>query len=124
MSDVFGERLYRTPYLVIPRLALEAMPEDWQLRFEALMKEADDAGIETPAYHVFRDLSDGNPDQIRGCKQVNRGQWDQRPFYRLTGGYRDDPWTNYRHGDIAELCPNFRSKAPSQPQEHRKANDA
>lgn len=103
MSDIFGARLYRTPYMVIPRLALEAMPEDWQLRFEALMQEADDAGIVTPNYFVFRDLSDGNPDQIRGCKQVNRGHWDQRPFYRLTGGYNDDPWANYRRGDAFDL---------------------
>lgn len=103
MSDVFGTRLYRTPYLVIPRLALESMPQEWQERFEALMQEADGAGIKTPSYHVFRDLSDGNPEQIRGCKQVNRGDWNNRPFYRLTGGYKDDPWANYRHGDALEL---------------------
>lgn len=103
MSDVFGSRLYRTPYLVIPRLALEAMPEDWQERFEALMKEADDAGIKTPNYFVFRDVTDGNPDMIRGCKQVNRGKWNEDPFYRLTGGNRPDPWANYRHGNAFSL---------------------
>ncbi|WP_075292616.1 hypothetical protein [Pararhizobium arenae] len=103
MSDVFGSRLYRTPYLVIPRLALEAMPLEWQERFEALLKEADEAGIQTPSYHVFRDVSDGNPEAIRGCKQVNRGKWDERPFYRLTGGWHDDPWANYRHGDAKAL---------------------
>lgn len=106
-ADTFGSRLYRTPYLVLPRLALEAMPEEWQEKFEALLQEADDAGIETPTYFVFRDLSDGNPDQIRGCKQVNRGRWDKRPFYRLTGGYRDDPWANYRHGKILDVSPSF-----------------
>lgn len=103
MSDVFGSRLYRTPYLVIPRLALEAMPTEWQEKFEALLKEADNAGIVTPSYHVFRDLTDGNPNMIRGCKQLNRGQWDQQPFYRLTGGYYDDPWANYRRGDAFAL---------------------
>lgn len=103
MTDVFGERLYRTPYLVIPRLALEAMPIEWQERFEALMKEADEAGIKTPSYLVFRDLSDGNPEGIRGVKQVNRGDWNNRPFYRFTGGWYDDPWTNYRRGDAMEL---------------------
>lgn len=102
-GDVFGLRLYRTPYLVIPRLALEAMPMEWQEKFEALLKEADEAGIKTPEYLVFRDLSDGNPDAIRGVKQVNRGQWDQRPFYRFTGGWGDDPWANYRHGDAVAL---------------------
>lgn len=103
MSHVFGQRLYRTPYLVIPRLALEAMPLEWQERLEALMQEADAAGMATPSYHVFRDLSDGNPDGIKGCKQVNRGQWDKDPFYRLTGGNRADPWANYRHGDAWTL---------------------
>lgn len=103
MSDVFGNRLYRTPYLVIPRLALEAMSLEWQEKFEALMQEADEAGINTPPYFVFRDLSDGNPDMIKGCKHVNRGQWNETPFYRLTGGNRDDPWANYRHGNAFEL---------------------
>lgn len=103
MIDVFGSRLYRTPYLVIPRLALETMPEDWQLRFEALLAEADEAGIKTPAYLVFRDLSEGNPDGIKGAKHVNRGKWDADPFYRITGGWRDDPWANYRHGDAMAL---------------------
>lgn len=107
MSDIFGSRLYRTPYMVIPRLALEAMPIEWQERFEALMKEADDAGLVTPDYLVFRDVSDGNPESIKGCKQVNRGQWNQAPFYRLTGGSYDDPWANYRRGEVANLCPTF-----------------
>lgn len=102
-DDVFGERLYRTPYLVIPRLALEAMPLEWQQRFESLMKEADDAGIKTPEYLVFRDLSSGNPDAIRGVKQVNRGDWQNRPFYRFTAGWHDDPWSNYRHGNAKAL---------------------
>lgn len=103
MTDVFGSRLYRTPYLVIPRLALESMPQEWQENFEALLQEADEAGIKTPAYMVFRDVSEGNPDMIRGCKHVNRGHWDQQPFYRLTGGLYDDPWANYRHGDAMKL---------------------
>ena len=44
MTDIFGQRLYRTPYLVIPRMALEAMPEDWQKRMVALLDEAEAAG--------------------------------------------------------------------------------
>lgn len=109
-SPVFGSRLYRTPYLVIPRLALEAMPEEWQRRLEILLREADAAGLETPPYHVFRDVTDGNGDSIRGCKQVNRGEWDQSPFYRLTGGEHDDPWANYRRGNIMDVCPSFKKK--------------
>lgn len=106
MTDVFGSRLYRTPYLVIPRLALEAMPVEWQERLEALLKEADESGIRTPSYVVFRDVTDGNPDMIKGAKQVNVGKWDQEPFYRLTGGNRRDPWANYRHGKAKELSKN------------------
>lgn len=102
-TDVFGTRLYRTPYLVLPRLALEAMPLEWQKKFEALMNEMEEAGIQTPHYLVFRDLSDGNPESIKGVKQVNRGQWDQNPFYRFTGGWYNDPWMNYRRGDAFEL---------------------
>lgn len=102
MSEVFGSRLYRTSYLVIPRLALEAMPTEWQERLEALLKEADDTGLQTPAYSVFRDVTSGNPDGIAGCKQVNAGAWRSKPFYRLTGG-RDDPWADYRRGDAWEL---------------------
>lgn len=103
MSDIFGQRLYRTPYLVVPRLALEAMPIEWQIKLEALLQEADNAGLVTPEYFVFRDLTDGNPEAIKGVKQVNRGDWDQEPFYRFTGGWRHDPWTDYRHGNAWEL---------------------
>lgn len=96
----FDTRLYRTPYFVIPKLALQAMPMEWRERFEALLVEMEDAGIETPAYHVFR----ANPHYgMRGCKQVNADRHDQRPFYRLTGGWEDDPWANYRHGDAFGL---------------------
>jgi hypothetical protein len=97
MSDIFENRLYRTPYLVIPRLALEAMPIEWQEKFEALMKEADEAGIKTPDYFVFRDLTAGNPDAIKGVSKVGED------WYKFTVGYRNDPWANYRHSDALEL---------------------
>ena len=107
-NSPFDVRLNRTPYLVIPKLALQAMPIEWQNRFEALMVEMEDAGIETPAYYVFRNVTDGNPDGIRGCKCVNPDRHDQRDFFRLTGGWSSDPWADYRHGNIRKLCPNFK----------------
>lgn len=103
----FDYRLYRSPYLVLPKLAIQAMPLEWRERLEALLKEADEAGLETPDYLVFRDVTGGNPDSIRGCAQVNQDKPQDRPFYRLTGGYRDDPWADYRRGDVKELCPGF-----------------
>jgi len=64
-------------YLVIPRLALEAMPLDWQKRFVALMDEAEAAGLETPSdYAVHR---------------------------RDHGRFITDPWRDYRRGDFAEV---------------------
>lgn len=69
--------LYRTPYLVIPRMALEAMPLDWQRRFVGLMEEANATGMVTPEYTVQRrDLSG------RFCK---------------------DPWVNYQCPDNSLL---------------------
>lgn len=106
----FDTRLNRTPYLVIPKLALQAMPLEWRRRFEKLLEEADEAGLETPEYTVFRDVTRGNSESVRGCKQVNPDDWSQRPFYRLTGGNQGDPWADYRHGDVSALCPRW--KAP------------
>lgn len=60
----FDTRLARTPYLVLPKLAIQAMPIEWRLRLEALLREADEAGLETPNYLVFRDVTDGNPENI------------------------------------------------------------
>ena len=99
--DPFAERLPRTSYLVVPRLALEAMPLTWQNKFEALLKGADEAGLETPDYHVFRD--DGEGGEYTRARCVN----EMTGFVRLTGG-KDDPWANYRYGDVEKLCPKFK----------------
>lgn len=100
----FDTILARTPYFVMPKMAIQAMPRDWRLRLAALLDEAEECGMETPEYHVFRDVTYGNPDGIKGCKNV--GGW-RSPFYRLTGGFQEDPWANYRHGQIKDLCPKF-----------------
>lgn len=108
-DNPFATILYRTPYLVLPKLAIIAMSDDWQMRFAAMLMEMKDAGIRTPNYLVFRDVTDGNPDSIRGIKQVNPHKGGERPFYRITGGHSDDPWADYRHGDAFNLsreCPN------------------
>ncbi|RVH56231.1 hypothetical protein CN213_15910 [Sinorhizobium meliloti] len=98
----FASRLYRTPYLVIPRLALEAMPLDWQRRFEALLREADDAGLDTPEYHVFVD----HPARTL----VERADPDD-PHSEIESVTRilPDPWANYRRGRIEEVCPTFKN---------------
>lgn len=100
----FDSRLARTPYLVLPKLAIKAMPFEWRDRFEAMLVEMEDLGIETPEYHVFRD--DGPGERYTRARVVN----ETSGFIRLTKG-EDDPWANYRYGDVAELCPNFKETA-------------
>lgn len=96
----FDYRLARTPYLVLPKLALQSMPMEWRLRFEAMLVEMESWGIETPEYHVFRDDGDGG--EFTRARVVN----EATGFIRIVGG-RDDPWANYRYQDIRELCPDF-----------------
>jgi hypothetical protein len=97
----FASRLYRSPYLVIPKLALESMPLDWQRRFEALLQECDATGLVTPGYLVFREDS---PHTL-----VTREDPDN-PYSDIekVEPYLADPWANYRRGDIGELCPTFK----------------
>lgn len=95
--------------MVIPRLAIEAMPQDWQDRLEALMQEAEDSGLETPGYYVLRDKNeDGCDPFIRGLKDVTSDS-EPREFLRFHGRHGiPDPWANYRHGRIADVCPTFK----------------
>lgn len=99
--SIFGMQLYRTPYLVVPRLALEAMPEEWQLRFAAILGEMEDTGMRTPEYHVLRDGPEYTTTQPNDSEDPT--SWP-REFYIQ----RLDPWFNYRHGDARELCPEFK----------------
>ena len=99
-SELLDQRLARTSYFVLPKLAIKYMPKDWQDRFESLMVEAELAGLETPDYNCFRTIYEGdNYKNFMGCKNV--GGWD-RPFYKLVGR-GDDPWANYRHGNVIDL---------------------
>lgn len=97
----FDYRLARTPYLVLPKLAIQAMPMEWRRRFEAMLQEMDDTGMETPSYHVFRD--DGEGEEYTRARVVN----EQTGFIRLVKGL-DDPWANYRHGRVEDLCVRFK----------------
>lgn len=61
-------------YLVIPRLALQEMPVDWQRRLVALLDEAEAGGMATPSdYTVQR---------------------------RINGRFRRDPWADYRRSSV------------------------
>lgn len=88
--------LYRTSYFVVPRLALEALPVEWQQRFIALMDEAEKLGMETPDYHVLRDGAEYTLVTLEDPKDEYSRAVE---FYSL----RSDPWSNYRHGNAAEL---------------------
>lgn len=104
MSDCpFDLRLARTPYLVLPKLAIQVMPLEWRERFDAMLAEMETAGIETPAYHVFRD--DGPGERYTRATVVN----EKTGFVRIVGG-EHDPWADYRHMQrekVAALCPRF-----------------
>lgn len=62
-------------YLVLPRLALQIMPREWQQRLVDLLNEAEAAGIETPDNYEVR-LRGGN------------------------GRFVDDPLADYRWGKM------------------------
>ena len=105
MTDCpFDMILARTPYLVIPKLALQAMPIEWRNRFAALLDEAEATGLETPAYHVFRDDAD--------FTLVERSDSeDEYSHIESVTALQSDPWADYRHkncGDVKALSPNFK----------------
>lgn len=94
-------RLYRTPYLVLPRLAIDAMPVEWQRKLEALLVECDEAGIVTPNYYVLR-ADSGYTTTVMNDPD-DPMSWP-REFYIQS----HDEWANYRHGSVADLCPDFK----------------
>ena len=74
--DWFG--LTYSSYFVMPRLALQSLPIDWQKRFVALMQEAEAMGMETPDDYEVR----------------------RRDAH---GRFIDDPWRDYRRGNFEEI---------------------
>lgn len=101
MGCPFDYRLARTPYLVLPKLAIQSMPLPWRRRFEAMLQEMDDTGMSTPAYIVLR--NDGERERYTRARIVN----EETGFVRICGG-EDDPWANYRHGHVEDICPDYK----------------
>jgi hypothetical protein len=101
MGCPFDYRLARTPYLVLPKLAIQSMPMEWRRRFEAMLQEMDDTGMETPGYQVFRDDGLGEPYTRATCVNESTG------FVKIVRG-SEDPWANYRHGKVEDICPDYK----------------
>lgn len=101
MGCPFDYRLARTPYLVLPKLAIQAMPMEWRRRFEAMLQEMDDTGMSTPNYIVLR--NDGEGERYTRARVVN----EMTGFVRIVKG-EDDPWADYRHGRVEDICPKFK----------------
>ena len=93
--------MYRSAYFVLPRLAAEAMPDDWQQRFVDLLNEAYEGhGLETPQYYVTRE----------GEEYVTVRHSDPEDDSSSIDElwlHSEDPWSNYRRADISDLCPGF-----------------
>lgn len=107
-NSPFDVRLAHTPYLVLPKLAIISMPLEWQKRLEQLLLEMEAAGIDsTPDYYCF--LQD-NGHQIGAMRNmaIERGKYDPADaYYVFVNRMLEDPWSDYRHGDIKKLCPEF-----------------
>lgn len=89
-------------YFVVPRLALQSMPLDWQKRWLALMAEFEESGMKTPSYHVLRAES-----EYTFVEKYDKEDETSRD-YEFTA-LTEDPWANYRRGDISKLCPEFKA---------------
>lgn len=87
-------------YFVMPRMAIEAMPHEWQRRFIALMDEAEAADLNTPDYYVLR-----QEPYYTTVKKYDEDDETSRDF-EFTAWF-EDPWANYRRGNIEDLCPEF-----------------
>lgn len=100
----FDGRLARTPYLVLPKLAIQVMPMEWRVRFDAMLEEMEAVGLETPAYEVV--LEGG---EIRQKRCRDKEDWRYGDIIPVAS--IDDPWADYRHCQIEKvraLCPRFR----------------
>jgi len=98
----FDTILYRTPYLVLPKLAIQSMPMEWRNRLATLLDEARDVGMVTPSYYVLRQDK---------SYTITSNYDESDPYsrqYEFTS-INEDPWANYRRGDINELCPTFKN---------------
>lgn len=85
--------LTQASYFVMPRLAMEALPLDWQRRFIGLMDEAEAMGLETPSYHVFR-----QGDEFSRVERDDECD-DTSAVVGLTV-VNEDPWAHYRRASF------------------------
>jgi hypothetical protein len=102
----FDTILPRTPYLVMPKMAIQAMPMVWRQRLAALLEEAEAAGLETPGYLVLRNAAGDDPH--------GSALQDERTGFIKIVRAPCDPWANYRHAshdDVRKLAPNFKGGA-------------
>lgn len=95
LHDWFG--LTYSSYLVLPRLALQEQPIEWQKRFLALLDEMEASGLQTPEYHVLRD----DPEYTR-VELADPEDHTSRPHTFIA--MRTDPWANYRRGTVAKAA--------------------
>lgn len=65
-------------FLILPRVMLQEMPRSWQTRLVALLAEAEELGVRTPAFCASRKGDNGK--------------------YRAVGRH----WCNYRRGTLRD----------------------
>lgn len=80
-------------YFVMPRLAMQELPHDWQKRFIGLMDEAEAVLKTTPSYVVLRD-------EPRFTVFERDDPEDETSTVRSYHVFDDDPWANYRRGSV------------------------
>lgn len=99
--------LDRQSYLVIPRLALQELPLEWQNKLIALLDEAADLGMVTPSYTVLRD------DRAYVWKQRSYNDDNEEPEHEVTAYHpiKKDEWANYRRGKAADLCDTWKENS-------------
>lgn len=84
-------------YFVMPRLAIQDLPHEWQRRFIALMDEAHDLhGMTTPSYHVLRKGGDYTV-------EVRDDPEDEGSSVREYLVSDTDPRADYRRGRASDL---------------------
>jgi hypothetical protein len=99
----FDYRLARVPYLVLPKMAIQAMAMEWRHRFNAMLQEMEDCGLETPEYEVVREGG-----EIRQKKCRDKDDWRFGEIIPVAS--INDPWADYRHATaerVRSICPTF-----------------
>jgi hypothetical protein len=73
-----------------------------------MLTKMEDAGIKTPEYCVFLQDKSTQEGQVRNMA-IERGDYDPaHAYYVFVNRLTEDPWSDYRHGNIKDLCPEFK----------------